>query len=45
MESLSLGVFKNRVDMALGVWFSRNGGVGWMVGLDDLGDVFQPMIL
>jgi len=25
--------------------FSRNGGVGWTVGLDDLRGVFQPMIL
>jgi len=22
-------------------WFSRHGGVGWMVGLDDLKDLFQ----
>ena len=27
------------------IWFSRNGGVGWMVGLDDLRGLFQPMIL
>jgi len=26
-------------------WFSRNGGVGWMVGLDDLQGLFQPTIL
>ena len=25
--------------------FSRKGGVGWMVGLDDLEGLFQPMIL
>jgi len=23
-----------------GIWFSRHGGVGWMVGLDDLRDFF-----
>jgi len=23
-------------------WFSRHGGVGWMVGLDDLRGLFQP---
>jgi len=27
------------------IWFSRLGGVGWMVGLDDLRGLFQPMIL
>jgi len=27
------------------IWFSRNGGVGCMVGLDDLRGLFQPMIL
>jgi len=27
------------------VWFSRHGGVGWMVGLDDLRGLFRPMIL
>jgi len=27
------------------VVFSRNGGVGWVVGLDDLRGLFQPMIL
>jgi len=26
------------------IWFSKNDGVGWMVGLDDLRS-FQPMIL
>jgi len=29
----------------LGIWFSRHGGVGLMVGLDDLRGLFQPMIL
>ena len=27
------------------MWFSRHGVVGWMVGLDDLRGLFQPMIL
>jgi len=27
------------------IWFSRHGGVGLTVGLDDLGGLFQPMIL
>jgi len=37
VESPSLEVFKKHVDMALQVpWFSRHGGVGCMVGLDDL---------
>ena len=26
-------------------YFSRHGGAGWMVGLDDLRGLFQPMIL
>jgi len=24
-----------------GTWFSRHGGVGWTVGLDDLRGLFQ----
>jgi len=28
-----------------GIWFSRRGGVEFMVGLDDLRGLFQPMIL
>jgi len=28
-----------------GMWFSRCGGVGLIVGLDDLRGLFQPMIL
>ena len=28
-----------------GIWFSWHGGVGQMVGLDDLRGLFQPMIL
>jgi len=38
VESPSLEVFKKHVDMA---WFSRHGGVGLMVGLDDLRGLFQ----
>ena len=38
--SPSLEVFKKYVDVAL-----RHGGVGLMVGLDDLTGLFQPMIL
>ena len=45
VESPSLEVFKKRVDVSLGIWFSRHDGVGWMVGLDDLRGLFQPMIL
>jgi len=28
-----------------GIWFTRHGGVRWMVGLDELRGLFQPMIL
>jgi len=43
VESPSLEVFKKCVDVALfGTWFSRHGGVGLMVGLDDLRGLFQP---
>ena len=28
-----------------GIWFSKHGGVGLTVGLDDLRGLFQPMIL
>ena len=45
MESPSLEVFKKCIDVALRDTFSRRGGVGWMVGLDDLRGLFQPMIL
>jgi len=38
VESPSLEVFKRCVDVAL-------HGVDWMVGLDDLRGLFQPMIL
>ena len=40
--SPSLVGFKNRVDVALGTWLSRHGGVGLAVGLDDLRGPFQP---
>jgi len=45
VESPSLEVFKKHVDVALQIRFSRHGGVGWMVGLNDLRGLFQPMIL
>jgi len=41
VESPSLEVFKNRVDVALRDMGSRHGGGGLMVGLDDLGGLFQ----
>jgi len=44
VESPSLEGFRNRVGVALGTWFSRNGGVGLTVGLDDLRGLLQPMI-
>jgi len=40
VESLSLQVFKNCVDVALR--FSVHGGDGLVVGLDDLNGFFQP---
>jgi len=42
IESLSLEVFKKHVDVALGKWFSRHGGVGLVAGLHDLKGLFQP---
>jgi len=36
---------KNVYMWHFGIWFSRHGGVGVMVGLDDLRGLFQPMIL
>ena len=42
MESLSLEVFKNRVDVALRDTVSGHGGDGLMVGLGDLRGPFQP---
>ena len=42
VESPSLEVFKKIVDVAL---WGRHGGVEWVVGLDDLKGLFEPMIL
>jgi len=42
VESPSLEVLKNVQMWHFGIWFSRHGGVGWMVGLDDLRGLFQP---
>ena len=39
--SLSLKVFKKRVDVALRDMVSGHGGGGLMVGLDDRSDLFQ----
>jgi len=45
VELPSLEVFKKIVDVALWDIISRHGGVWFMVGLDDLSYLFQPMIL
>ena len=42
VESASLEVFLNCVDVALRDMDSGHGGDGLMVGLDDLSGVFQP---
>jgi len=42
VESPSLEVFEKCVDVDFRTWFSRHGGVGLMVGLDDLRGLFQP---
>ena len=42
MESLSLDVFKKHGDVLPGDSTVGNIGSGYMVGLDDLGDLFQP---
>jgi len=42
VESPSLQVFENLKMWHFRTWFSRHGGVGWMIGLDDLGGIFQP---
>ena len=42
VESLSLDVFKIRVDVAGGAMVSGHGGDGLMVGLDGLSGLFQP---
>ena len=40
VQSLSLEVFKNCVDVAMRDVVSRHGGRGLMVGLGDLSDLF-----
>ena len=42
MGSLSLEVFMNCGDVALGDMVSEHGGDGLMVGLGDLRGLFQP---
>jgi len=42
VESPSLEVFKKHVDMTLQDVVYRHGGLGWIVGLDDLRGLFQP---
>ena len=42
VESPSLEVFKNSVDVALRDVVSGHGGGGLLVGLDDLRGLFQP---
>ena len=43
MESLSLEVLKNRVDVALRDVVSGHGGDGLAVGVGDLSGLFQPL--
>ena len=42
VQSPSLKLFQNRVDVALRDAVSGHGGGGLMVGLGDLRDLFQP---
>jgi len=42
VESLSLEVFKNHIDVAPRDTVSGHGGDGLVVGLDDLSSLFQP---
>jgi len=42
VESLSLEVFKNRVDVTLRDVVGEHGGDEWMVGRDDLSGLSQP---
>ena len=42
MESLSLEVFKNHIDVAPRDMVSGHGSDGLVVGLDDLSSLFQP---
>lgn len=41
VESASLDVFQNHVDVVLRDMVSGHGGDGSAVGLDDLGDLFH----
>ena len=41
----SLLCLKNEQMWHFRIWFSRHGGVGWMVGVDDFRGLFQPTIL
>jgi len=46
VESPSLEVFEKTVSLLhFGTWFGRSGGVGLLLGFDDLRGLFQPMIL
>jgi len=45
VESPSLEVFKKHVDVARRDMFSRHGGDGLMVALDDLRDLFQSSMI
>ena len=42
VESLSLEVFKNCVDVALRDVVSGGGGNGWVIGLGDLTGLYLP---
>jgi len=42
VESPSLEGFRRMQIRYFGTWFSRHGGVGLAVGLDDLGGLYQP---
>ena len=42
VESLSLELFKKRLDVALRDMVSGHGGDGLTVGLDDVRALFQP---
>lgn len=43
MESLSLELPKNHVDVALRYMVSGHGGGGMMIGLHDLSGLLQPL--
>ena len=42
VESPFLEVFKERVDVDLGMWLMGYIGGGWVVGPDDLRGLLQP---